>query len=179
MLKKPAFPPNSTSTYFYLIRLPQLMNTITGAFSFSGESYILRPVSEPNLLSGLATPVNELLWEVIANPPHTSYTVQSILLLYMSTFSLSTDTTPILVSISQTIAISSGCTNQRQFKTFPLQRESFTRLRFQKLRKHGRYAIFKLRGESHCGRRARSSANVDAAFPVYTATRQYPRIPRK
>lgn len=66
---------------------------------------------EPNLFTGLTGPVKELLWEAIANPPHTSHTVRSMLLLCMWPFptsSLSTDITLMLVTISQTIAMQLG-----------------------------------------------------------------------
>lgn len=66
---------------------------------------------EPSLLTALAGPVKGLMWEAIANPPHTWYIVQALSLSCMWPFptsSLSTDTTPVLVNIAQTIAMQLG-----------------------------------------------------------------------
>ncbi|KAL4894254.1 hypothetical protein BDV59DRAFT_176132 [Aspergillus ambiguus] len=70
-----------------------------------------RHPDEPGLFVSLTAPVKKLLWDTIANPPHTWYLIQSILLLCLwplPTSSLSTDNTSVLVATSQTIAIRLG-----------------------------------------------------------------------
>ena len=66
---------------------------------------------EPGLFVSLATPVKKMLWDTIANPPHTWHVVQSILLVCLWPFptsSLSSDVTSILVFTAQTIAVRMG-----------------------------------------------------------------------
>ncbi|KAJ5584785.1 uncharacterized protein N7459_004585 [Penicillium hispanicum] len=66
---------------------------------------------EPSLITALASPVRSLLWETISNPPHSWHVVQSVSLLCMWPFptsSLSTDSTPIIINIAQTIAMQLG-----------------------------------------------------------------------
>ena len=65
----------------------------------------------PGLPTAMISSLKSLLWETVANPPHNWYIVQSIALLCMWPFptsSLSTDTTPMLISIAQTIAMQLG-----------------------------------------------------------------------
>ncbi|OOF93606.1 hypothetical protein ASPCADRAFT_132614 [Aspergillus carbonarius ITEM 5010] len=70
-----------------------------------------RWTEEPGLFVSLTAPVKRLLWDTIANPPHTWHVVQSILLVCLWPFptsSLSSDITSILVSTAQTIAVRMG-----------------------------------------------------------------------
>ncbi|PWY90354.1 hypothetical protein BO94DRAFT_555533 [Aspergillus sclerotioniger CBS 115572] len=70
-----------------------------------------RYTDEPGLFVTLTAPVKRLLWDTIANPPHTWHVVQSILLVCLWPFptsSLSSDITSILVSTAQTIAVRMG-----------------------------------------------------------------------
>ncbi|RAL04864.1 Zn(II)2Cys6 transcription factor [Aspergillus ibericus CBS 121593] len=70
-----------------------------------------RYTDEPGLYVTLTAPVKKLLWDTIANPPHTWHVVQSILLVSLWPFptsSLSSDITSILVSTAQTIAVRMG-----------------------------------------------------------------------
>lgn len=66
---------------------------------------------DPSLSVTLAPAIKHLLWQTIPNPPHTWGTVQAISLICMWPFptsSLSTDTTPMLANIAQTIAMQLG-----------------------------------------------------------------------
>ena len=76
---------------------------------------------EPSLHTSLVPQVKGLLWETISNPPHKWHIVQSISLLCMWPFptsSLSTDTTPILISIAQTIAMQLGLHQPESIQDF-------------------------------------------------------------
>ncbi|KAJ9348533.1 hypothetical protein DTO280E4_9304 [Paecilomyces variotii] len=66
---------------------------------------------EPGLLVSLTGPVKKILWDAIANPPHTWHIVQAILLACLWPFptsSLSSDITPILLSAAHTVAVRLG-----------------------------------------------------------------------
>ncbi|OJZ85566.1 hypothetical protein ASPFODRAFT_135390 [Aspergillus luchuensis CBS 106.47] len=70
-----------------------------------------RYTEEPGLFVSLTAPVKKLLWDTIANPPHTWHVVQAIILVCLWPFptsSLSSDITSILLSTAQTISLRIG-----------------------------------------------------------------------
>lgn len=70
-----------------------------------------RYTDEPGLFVSLTALVKKMLWDTIANPPHTWHVVQAILLVCLWPFptsSLSSDITSILISTAQTIAVRMG-----------------------------------------------------------------------
>ncbi|OJJ67014.1 hypothetical protein ASPBRDRAFT_69469 [Aspergillus brasiliensis CBS 101740] len=70
-----------------------------------------RYTEEPGLFVSLTAPVKKLIWDTIANPPHTWHVVQAIILVCMWPFptsSLSSDITSILLSTAQTISLRIG-----------------------------------------------------------------------
>ncbi|KAL5365339.1 hypothetical protein BJX96DRAFT_181543 [Aspergillus floccosus] len=84
---------------------------------------------EPGLLVSLTAPVKKLLWDTIANPPHTWHLVQAIVLLCLWPFptsSLSTDNTAVLVATAQTIAIRLGLHRPEAIQDFSRTRRRLT-----------------------------------------------------
>ncbi|TPR03393.1 Alpha amylase, catalytic domain family protein [Aspergillus niger] len=70
-----------------------------------------RYTEEPGLFVSLTAPVKKLIWDTIANPPHTWHVVQAIILVCLWPFptsSLSSDITSILLSTAQTISLRIG-----------------------------------------------------------------------
>jgi hypothetical protein len=93
---------------------------------------------QPSLLKALTLPVTTLVWKTFSSPPHTWYIVQAASLLCMWPFptsSLSTDTTPMLVSIMQTIAMHIGLHEPDSIQDFSRTKRKLSSLELSEVAK--------------------------------------------